>query len=266
MITNGTFGDTFGRLGNQLFQVGLLFAIKERHGYDFFLPREGAVLWDCFELDVPATGPECDHRFRERYGSCNFDAQVFEEPDGTMFEGYFQSYRYLEDCKASLLRFLRFRVEHRAYSEAMLFAYRRRYRRPVVGLHVRRQDYVGPVPKMLGAIWRATATTTGRSRQSGDDVTYLVFSDDLEWCRRSLGLERAEYIDADTATTLCLMTSCDAMVIANSSFSWWGAYLNPQAEVYAPSRWFGPAMPPPNDRQDDIVPPAWRLIPVGWAD
>ena len=39
MITNGTFGDTFGRLGNQLFQVGLLFAIKERHGYDFFLPR-----------------------------------------------------------------------------------------------------------------------------------------------------------------------------------------------------------------------------------
>ncbi|MCU1359900.1 MAG: Alpha,2-fucosyltransferase, partial [Ilumatobacteraceae bacterium] len=52
----------------------------------------------------------------------------------------------------------------------------------------------------------------------------------------------------------------------NSSFSWWGAYLNPQAEVYAPSRWFGPEMPAPNDRQDDIVPPSWRQVPVYWGD
>jgi hypothetical protein len=58
------------------------------------------------------------------------------------------------------------------------------------------------------------------------------------------------------------MAGCDVNVIANSSYSWWGAYLNPAAEVYAPSRWFGPAMPPPNDRQNDIVPPSWRRIPV----
>ena len=266
MITNGAFGDTYGRLGNQLFQLGLLFAIKDRHGYDFFLPREGAVLWDCFDLDVPATGPECDHRFLERYGSCNFDAQVFEEPDGTMFEGFFQSHRYLDDCKASLSRFLRFRVEHRASSEAMLFAYRRRYRRPVVGLHVRRTDYVKPGSEVFWGDLARDGYYDRAVEAIGNDVTYLVFSDDVEWCRCSLGLERAEYVDVDTATTLCLMTSCDVNVIANSTFSWWGAYLNPQAEVYAPSRWFGPAMPPPNDRQDDIVPPAWRLIPVGWGD
>ena len=51
------------------------------------------------------------------------------------------------------------------------------------------------------------------------------------------------------------MAGCDVNIVANSSFSWWGAYLNPAADVYAPSRWFGPAMDPPNDRQDDIVPP-----------
>jgi hypothetical protein len=63
-----------------------------------------------------------------------------------------------------------------------------------------------------------------------------------------------------------MMTGCDVNVVANSSFSWWGAYLNPTAEVYAPSRWFGLQMEPPNDRQDDILPPQWRTIPVYGAD
>jgi hypothetical protein len=62
------------------------------------------------------------------------------------------------------------------------------------------------------------------------------------------------------------MTGCDVNVVANSTYSWWGAYLNPTGEVYAPSRWFGPTMPAPNDRQDDIVPPAWRIIPAFTGD
>jgi len=74
-----------------------------------------------------------------------------------------------------------------------------------------------------------------------------------------------EFVDIDTHTSLCVMAGCDVNVIANSTFSWWAAYLNPQAEVYAPSRWFGPAMPPPNDRQDDILHPSWRQIPVTWG-
>jgi hypothetical protein len=57
------------------------------------------------------------------------------------------------------------------------------------------------------------------------------------------------------------MAGCDVNVVANSSFSWWGAFLNARSEVYAPSRWWGPAMPPPDDRQE-IVPPAWTKLPV----
>jgi hypothetical protein len=91
-----------------------------------------------------------------------------------------------------------------------------------------------------------------------------VFSDDVGWCRRSLdlGASLVEFADLDHSASLCMMAGSDVNVVANSSFSWWGAYLNAASEVYAPSRWFGPAMPPPNDRQDDIVPPAWRTIPV----
>jgi len=242
--------------------VALLFAIRERHGYDFYLPRNGESLWECVDLDLPAEGPACSNQFVEVHGSCNYDPRVFDQPDGTSYRGYFQSYRYLDDCKASFARFLHFKADVRARSEAMLFAYRRRYRRPLVSVHVRRDDYVSSVnEERFGNL--ATDGYYHRAVETiGDGVMYLVFSDDLAWCRQSLGLEDAVFVDVDRATALNLMTGCDVNVVANSTFSWWGAYLNPRAEVYAPSRWFAPAMEAPNDRQDDIVPPTWRTIPA----
>ena len=273
MITVGNFGQRYGRLGNQLFQLSLLFAISQRCGYPFHLPHDGEALWECFELDVAATGagggPAQLHRFDETNGSCNYDHRVFDQPDGTAYHGYFQSFRYLEDCKPELLRFLRFNVRHRALSEATLFACRRRYRRPLVSLHVRRGDYVQP---HVDDHW-GNLVNDGYYQRAikaiGDDVTYLVFSDDLPWCRQNLNLDldldldsgRVEFADFDEGTSLCLMAGCDVNVIANSTFSWWGAFLNRSAEVYAPGRWWR-EMSPPNDRQDDIVPPAWRIIPT----
>ena len=211
---------------------------------------------------MPSTGAECHNVFHEVSGSCNYDPGVFEQPDGTSFHGYFQSYRYFDDYRDELIRFLRFSSLYRAGSEALLFAYRRRHRTPLVAVHVRRGYYVSTG---LEDFWGNLAADGYYDRAVallGDDVTYLVFSDDIPWCRRSLELGRAEFVDFDHGTSLAVMAGCDVNIVANSSYSWWGAYLNPAADVYAPSRWFGPAMDPPNDRQDDIVPPTWRTIPV----
>jgi hypothetical protein len=259
VITISTFGQRYGRLGNQLFQIGLLFVVAQRRGYDFYLPHNGEAVWECFDLDIPADGPECTHRFDEVNGSCNYDPRVFEQPDGTAYHGYFQSYRYLDESFVSALRF---RIEHRALAEAMLFAYRRRYRRPLVSVHVRRKDYVSTG---FADTWGDLAADGYYQRvvaELDEDVTYLVFSDDILWCRRSLNLGSAQFVDVDPYTSLCMMTRCDINVLANSSFSWWGAFLNSSSDVYAPSRWYGPAMPPPNDVQNDIVPPTWRTIPA----
>ncbi|MDQ2648660.1 MAG: alpha-1,2-fucosyltransferase [Actinomycetota bacterium] len=264
MITIENFGTRHGRLGNQMFQVAVLMAIEDLRGHRLHLPRGDEALWECFELEVPGEGPPGLHRFRETTGSCNFDPAVFEQPDGTEFHGYFQSYRYLEGIDQRLRRAFRFRERHRAYSQAALLALRRRHGRPLVAVHVRRGDYANPGFEDQwgdlardGYYQRAVATI-------GDDALYLVFSDDVDWCRTSLDLGASciEYVAADSFSSLCMMTGCDVNVVANSSFSWWGAYLNPAAEVYAPTRWFGPAMPPPNDRQDDIVPPHWRTVPA----
>jgi hypothetical protein len=264
MITMDTFGDRHGRLGNQVFQVALLFAIREQRGHDIFLPRHGDAIWDCFDLAIPTEGPETTQRFQETLGTCNFDPRVLEQPDGTGFRGYYQSYRYFEDSKDSLLRFLRFDARHRAFSEAILHAYRTRHRRPVVSVHVRRGDYVTPGAEDRWGDLARDGYYQKAVDAIGDDVVYVVFSDDVGWCRRSLalGASHVEFAEFDHCASLCAMTGCDVSVVANSSFSWWGAYLNPTSDVYAPSRWFGPAMPPPDDRQDDIVPPEWRTIPV----
>jgi len=260
-ITIGNFGQQHGRLGNQLFQLGLLLAVSRRHGYGLYLPHRDEPLGDCFDLDIAAAGPDCTSRFDETNGSCNFDPRVFEQPDGTSYQGYFQSYRYLEECRPELVRLLRFLSEHRARSEVTRYAYRRRYGRPLVSLHVRRGDYVEPDAEGAWGNLANDGYYQRAIRAIGDDVTYLVFSDDLPWCRQNLEIDRLEFADVDAFTSLCLMTGCEVNVVANSSFSWWGAFLNPNAEVYAPSRWWR-AMPPPNDHQDDIVPPAWRTIPT----
>ncbi len=262
MNTIENFGERFGRLGNQLFQLAALFAVEQRRGHGFFLPHAGETLWDCFALDLPAGGPAPRHRWVEEHGSCNYDATVFDQPDGTGFHGYFQTYRYLEGHEDAFRRLLRFDVRYRAKAEALRFTLGRRHGLPLVAVHVRRKDYV---ETGYAATWGDLAAAGYYARAVdliGDDVTYVVFSDDIPWCRRSLGIEPAEFADLDAGTSLCLMSICDAVVLANSSFSWWGAYLNPAAQVFAPSRWFGPAMGPPNDRQDDILLPTWTTIPV----
>jgi len=260
--TIGTFGEQHGRLGNQLFQLALLFGVRFRRGHDLYLRRDGESLWDCFAVDVAGDGPPCPHRFDEVHGSCNFDPAVFDQPDGTEFHGYYQSYRYMEGCEDAVRGALRFHLPYRARAEALAFATRRTHRRPLVAIHVRRGDYLNPG---VEDVW-GNLTTDGYYARAvqriGGDVTYIVFSDDIQGCRDALDLDGALYADFDTGTSLCLMSICDAVVVANSSFSWWGAFLNPTADVYAPSRWFGPEMPPPNDRQNDIVPPSWRQIPA----
>ena len=130
--------------------------------------------------------------------------------------------------------------------------------RPTVALHVRRADYVGLthafVPLSID-YYRAAM------RLFPQESHFVVFSDDPAWCREAFKEERVEVISGNPGyADLYLMSACGHQIIANSSFSWWAAYLNPnpQKRVVAPKHWFGPALAANDTR--DLIPPEWVRI------
>ena len=88
----------------------------------------------------------------------------------------------------------------------------------------------------------------------------MVFSDDIEWCKHNfIGEEFIFAEDTNPVTALSLQLSCANNIIANSSFSWWAAYLNknPSKIVIAPQKWFGPNLA--HDTKD-LLPKEWARI------
>lgn len=132
-----------------------------------------------------------------------------------------------------------------------------------VSIHVRRTDYVG---KDLGATYHNLCSLTYYSDaielivKTVPDAVFFLFSDDIDWVKQNLLIPFPHYfIDHNSANEsyvdMQLMSMCKHHIIANSSFSWWGAWLNnyPNKIVIAPKKWFN------NPEIDtlDIVPESW---------
>ena len=97
------------------------------------------------------------------------------------------------------------------------------------------------------------------------DRTVVIFTDDIEWCKNQELFKPDRFLISETGNNvydLCLMTLCTDYIIANSSFSWWGAWLsqNPDPVVIAPSRWFGTTGYTAKNNTEDIVPDRWTQI------
>lgn len=86
---------------------------------------------------------------------------------------------------------------------------------------------------------------------------FIVFSDDIEWCEENLPKDNFYYIKNEKDyIELYLMSMCNNNITCNSSFSWWGAWLNKKEDkkVIGPKIWFGSAI---NHNTDDIIPQSW---------
>ena len=94
----------------------------------------------------------------------------------------------------------------------------------------------------------------------GDYKNIVVFSDDIPWCKENLIFDNIIFIEGNKDyEDLWLMSLCEHNIIANSSFSWWGAWLNENKnkKVVSPLNWFGQQS---NTNQSDIVPESWIKI------
>ena len=190
-----------------------------------------------------------------------FDPSVFNLELGTIIvEGYWQSFKYFEAYQDIIKKELTFKSEPSLQNARMLEEIGKVQS---VAVHVRRGDYVtNPKCKDLHGIcsleyYQKAADYLARHI---DDPCFYIFSDDPEWARNELTLPWAtKVVDHNLGKADCedfrLMTYCKHFIIANSSFSWWSAWLAqyPEKIVVAPKDWFLIDNFPPEDR----IPEDW---------
>jgi len=197
-------------------------------------------------------------KFRRERGLA-YDPAFFDLPRGTYLHGYWQSPRYFGDA-GKLRRDLAFTTPLDAPNAAM--AAKIAAAPGATALHVRRGDYLA-----AGAYAACTPDYYARgaaeiAARTGGPLTCFVFSNDPDWARDNLDLGRQTVIvdlndEAVGHFDMALMAACTHHVIANSTFSWWGAWLAGGAGItVAPKAWFAdPALDNP-----DICPPSWLRL------
>ncbi|MCA9035096.1 MAG: alpha-1,2-fucosyltransferase [Planctomycetaceae bacterium] len=200
--------------------------------------------------------------FREK--TLRYQPQFEDLADNTYLWGYWQSEKYFRSIEPLLREEL---AIPEPADEANQEALKQIRSELSVSLHIRRGDYVSnsKTNQIHGTCSLDYYQEAARfmADQSGEHPVFFVFSDDSVWTRENLKLPfpmkfmSHNPVDVPLAD-LKLMSSCRHHVIANSSFSWWGAWLNPSPEktVIACRTWF--ADPGRDDR--DIVPDSWHRI------
>lgn len=252
-----------GQLGNQMFQYAAARALAERRGTTLCVDVSGYArggdwskyqLWRFPRLQLDpfvrqfARSFVCSarsfggaHTVNFEMKGLGFDPAVNDLPDHTTLKGFFTSQRYFLDCRDLIASLFSIRDFLRAGAAAALAA--KFPGRTPVSVHVRRGDYVADPLFAIGDLDSYYRECIARISQQVPDAYFAIFSDDPRWCRRwplrdeidSVVIDRARLPHHDMA----LMAWCRHHIIANSTFSWWAAWLgcNPGRCVLMPRRW-----------------------------
>jgi hypothetical protein len=291
------FVELAGGLGNQLFQYATGRSVATRLGVDLCLDltqlyaRTRGVTPRQFELHrymIKACTSEgvrgCLWGARRRIGlaarylngrrikkenGSGFDASVFDAPDGALLVGYWQSYRYFDGIRDTLSDELLPRLGLSADNVAVRDCMRSC---ASVAVHVRRGDYVtnkgaSGLHGALDFAYYSSALEWIRCRVR--NPVFFVFSDEVGFARKEFGGVRGEIVyveqshEGDAWQDLELMASAMHSIIANSSFSWWGAWMADQRRthetryVVAPRNWFRAR---PGASLADRLLPQWSVM------
>lgn len=262
-----------GGLGNQLFQYARARHLAEFNKTNLKLDLSEFQRYELHHYSlshfniIESIATEDDLRpmieFKERH--FHFDEEHKTIGDGLILKGYWQSEKYFIDISDIIKNEFQVKtaISARGTEISMLIK-----NSNSVSLHIRRGDY-NPGSyndQILDAL--SINYYIKAIKKLGDNeinLRFFVFSDDPEWAKSNLKIAYpVVYVDHNTAETnyedLYLMSLCKHNIIANSSFSWWGAWLNnnPGKKVYAPKCWFNSNVR--NIDEKDVIPEAWFKV------
>jgi len=247
MLSFNNIGN-LGRLANQMFQYASLKGIACHRGYQFIIPprevfgtndgnvqNSDVILYDVFKLeennDIKISNNQI---LAERQH--HFDEKLFNQcPDNVDLFGYYQTEKYFKHIEDEIRKDFSFNSELLDSCKSFIDQITDS---EIISLHVRRGDYVvNPNHPIQTVEFYKKAL-----EKLPEDIPVIVFSDDFNWCSKQEVFSTDRFMISENNSTdadLCLMSLCDYHIIANSSFSWWGAWLAKSKQVYAPKNWFG---------------------------
>jgi hypothetical protein len=195
-----------------------------------------------------------------------FDEDFFKIKQSCLLNGYWQSEKYFSEIEEIIRSEFKVKRKPEAENAKMLSKIKEH---TSVSIHIRRGDYVtNPVTNkvhgFLGLEYYNRAISHFEKRLT--DPVFLVFSDDIEWARENIqSNDSLIFVDHNNEDNdyedLRLMRNCKFHIIANSSFSWWGAWLSEyhNKEVVAPKKWFASSRKQ-RENVHEIVPKRWMRL------
>ncbi len=250
-----------GGLGNQMFQIAAASALAWRN--------DDVAVFDLNNHYLPLQGRKAHNYADNIFRGIEFNdsvrpSYVYREADHTYQQipykenmslfGYFQSAKYFEDYSNKIKELFSPDDTTRQY---LTDKYGELLDTNTASIHIRRGDYLKF--KNIHPTCTREYYVEAMTFLPGD-TNYMIFSDDPEWCLRNFNMKRFKVIEGEEDyVDMHLMSMCKNNIIANSSFSWWAAWLNENNDktVIAPKVWFGPDGP---SGDHDLIPSNWMRV------
>jgi hypothetical protein len=287
-----------GGLGNQMFQVAAGYSLAKRLGLDLKLDiaslkkykrHNGYQFSDIFDGEFQIASfwnvlnlLRLKHWSQRRNSvevrpdflfdphssillekSHNYSSDFEKVEKSCYLAGYWQSERYFLDCQEDIRKIFKFK---RVTDSANLAVLENILQSNAVGIHVRRGDYISNIHAnefhgICDLEYYRLAIRIIQEKVA--NPKFLVFSDDMHYCRTAFKhLNGVEFVDVNAGkhsyNDMHLLSKCKHHIIANSSFSWWGAWLGQKENqvVIAPKLWFAGS----KETLTDIYCKHWKLI------
>lgn len=224
-----------GGLGNMMFQIAAGKSLAIDLDTDFAYTLDG---WDCVTKyninhfpntifkNLKSVKKEHITGSFSLHKENDFSYSKLPLKNDILLDGYFQSEKYFLHNKKQIQQIFDIPLKH--------------FYKDYTFLHIRRKDYL-----LHSQVHQICPISYYEKALNNIDVDKcIVLSDDIGWCKKNMQIKNLEFSDSKTEIEdLSIMISCKNAVIANSTFSWWGAWLSNSEKVVAPKTWFGPQGP-----------------------
>ncbi|MBL7966764.1 MAG: alpha-1,2-fucosyltransferase [Prolixibacteraceae bacterium] len=253
-----------GRIGNNLFQIAAAASLAYNNNSDYkvipgdYLTPGGKWLSEYlkqFETNILRKVPFTEQKPENPviYKEKDFSYSPIPYSENLLMQGFYQSEKYFNPKIVQDL----FEIDQNT-KQHIFGKYGHLLKEEITSIHVRRGDYLKSSDNYAVCSYNYFRDAIN---YIGKDKKFLITSDDIAWCKSKFKGENFYFSEGESAIVdMYLQSMCTNNIISNSSFSWWGAWLNknPNKIVIVPQPWFGIAFRNKNTR--DLVPESWTKL------